>query len=74
MQNSPKERSVCMNPTNIFLGVLTLSLMTLLLRWMRKLIPQITGVRSQRMCSACGLITSQKARCLECGVTTVSTR
>jgi hypothetical protein len=46
----------------------------LLLLWMRKLIPQITGVRSQRMCPACGLITSPKARCLECGVATVSTR
>jgi hypothetical protein len=63
-----------MNATYIAFGVLALILMTLLLRWMRKLMPQLSGVRSQRMCPACGLITSQKARCLECGVATVSTR
>ena len=63
-----------MNASNILFGLLALLLLTLLLRWRRKLIPQITGVRSQRMCPACGLITSLKARCLECGVATVSTR
>ena len=63
-----------MNVTNICVALLTLFLMTLLLRWMRKSIPQITGVRSQRMCPACGLITSSKARCLECGVVAVLTR
>ena len=63
-----------MNATNISVGLFTLVLMTLLLRWMRKLIPQITEVRSQRMCPACGLITSQKARCVECGVVTISRR
>jgi hypothetical protein len=63
-----------MNATYISFGVLALLLMTLLLRWMRKLMPQLSGVRSQRMCPACGLITSVKARCLECGVATVSTR
>jgi hypothetical protein len=63
-----------MNATYIALGLVTLVLMTLLLRWMRKFMPQLSGARSQRMCPACGLITSQKARCLECGVATVSTR
>ena len=63
-----------MNATSIAFGLLIVILAILLLLWMRKLIPQITGVRSQRMCPACGLITSLKARCLECGVATVSTR
>ena len=63
-----------MNATYIAFGVLALVLMTLLLRWMRKLMPQISGARAQRMCPACGLITSQEARCVECGVVTGSTR
>ena len=63
-----------MNATSIAFGVLALVLISLLLRWMRKWMPQISGARAQRMCPACGLITSQKARCLECGVATVSTR
>ena len=62
-----------MNATSIAFGLLIVILTILLLLWMRKLIPQITVVRSQRMCPACGLITSLKARCLECDVATVST-
>jgi hypothetical protein len=62
-----------MNAISISFGLLIV-LFTILLLGMRKLIPQITRVRSQRMCPACGLITSLKARCLECGVSTVSTR
>jgi hypothetical protein len=57
-----------MNATSISLVVLIVLSAILLLRWMLKLNPQITGgFRSQRMCSSCGLITSRKARCLECG-------
>jgi hypothetical protein len=30
--------------------------------------PQIAGIRSQRMCPSCGLITPRlKASCIECG-------
>ncbi len=63
-----------MNATYISFGLLALLCMTLLFRWMRKVIPRITGGQTQRMCPACGLITSLKFRCLECGVATVSTR
>jgi len=56
-----------MNATSISLVVLIVLSAILLLRWMLKLNPQITGVRSQRMCASCGLITSRKSRCLECG-------
>jgi hypothetical protein len=63
-----------MNATNIAFGLLIVIFTILLLLGMRKLIPQITGVRSQRMCPACGLITALKGCCLECGVATVSTR
>jgi len=63
-----------MNATYIAFGLLVLLLIALLFRWRRKLMPQFSGARTQRMCPACGLITSLKARCLECGVATVSTR
>jgi hypothetical protein len=63
-----------MNATTISYSLLAMLVMTLLFLWMRRLMPQMTGVRTQRMCPACGLITSLKARCLECGVATVSTR
>ena len=63
-----------MNATSIVFGLVIVIFTILLILSMRKLIPQITGVRSQRMCPACGLITSLKARCLGCGVATVSTR
>ncbi len=62
-----------MNATSVSFGLLIVIFTILLLLWKRKL-PQITRVRSQRMCPACGLITSPKARCLECGVATVSTQ
>jgi hypothetical protein len=62
-----------MNATSIVFG-LVIVIFTILLLAMRKLIPQSARVRSQRMCPACGLITSLKSRCLECGVATVSTR
>ena len=62
-----------MNATSIFLGVLIVLFMVLLLRWMRKAKPQIMGSGSLRMCPSCGLITSRlKARCLQCGVASVS--
>ena len=63
-----------MNPTSISFGLLIVLFAILLLHKMRRLKPQIAGYGSQRMCPACGLITSPKARCLECGVATVSTR
>ena len=63
-----------MNATSIAFGLLIVISTILLLPWMRKLIPQITRVQSHRMCPACGLITSLKARCLECGMATVQTR
>ena len=62
-----------MNATSISFGLLIVLFTILLLHWMRKLKPQITGFRSQRMCPSCGLITTRlKARCLECGVASVS--
>jgi hypothetical protein len=63
-----------MNATSIVFGLVIVIFTILLLLAMRKLIPQSARVRSQRMCPACGLITSLKSRCLECGVATVSTR
>jgi hypothetical protein len=57
-----------MNAASIFLGLLIVLFIILLLRWMRRLKPQLAGFQSQRMCLSCGLITSRlKARCLECG-------
>ncbi len=57
-----------MSATNIFLGLLIMLFTILLLRWMRRLKPQLAGFQSQRICPSCGLITSRlKARCLECG-------
>ena len=64
-----------MNATSISFGLLIVVFTLLLLHWMRKLKPQVAGFRSQRMCPFCGLITSRfKARCLECGVASVSGR
>lgn len=55
-----------MNATSIFFGLLIVLFM--ILRWTRKVKPQISGAQSQRMCPNCGLITSRlKASCLECG-------
>jgi len=57
-----------MNATSVFLALLIVLFIILLLRWMRKAKPQITGSGSQRMCPSCGLITSRlKPNCLECG-------
>ena len=62
-----------MNATSIAVGLFIVSTI-LLLHWMRKK-TRIAGLRSQRMCPFCGLITSRlKARCLECGVASVSGR
>jgi hypothetical protein len=64
-----------MNATSISFGLLIVLFTILLLRWMRRLKPEIPGFRSQRMCPACGLITSRlNPRCLECGVASVSKR
>jgi hypothetical protein len=63
-----------MNATTISLGLLVVVFTLLLLHWMRKK-TQIAGFRTQRMCPSCGLITSRfKARCLECGVASLSER
>ena len=57
-----------MNAPGIFIGLLIVLFIILLLRWMRRLKPQLAGFQSQRMCPSCGLITSRlKASCLECG-------
>jgi hypothetical protein len=64
-----------MNATSISLGLLIVLFAILLLTWMRKLKPQTTGFRSQRMCPSCGLITARlNPRCLECGVASVGKR
>jgi hypothetical protein len=57
-----------MNATSMFVGLLIVLFTILLLYKTRRLKPLIAGFGSQRMCPACGLITSRlKARCLECG-------
>jgi hypothetical protein len=62
-----------MNVTSLSFGLLIVLFTILLVHWMRKLKPHITGSQSQRMCPSCGLITSRlEARCLECGVASVS--
>jgi hypothetical protein len=64
-----------MNATSISVGVMIVLFTILLLHFIRKLTPQITGLQLQRMCPSCGRITSRlKARCLECGVASVSKR
>jgi hypothetical protein len=68
-------RVAFMSVTSISLGLLIVLFTILLLRWMRKMKPESTGFRSQRMCPACGLITSRlNPRCLECGVASVAKR
>jgi hypothetical protein len=50
----------------LFIGLFTI----LLLQWIRLPRLQLSGVRSQRMCHLCGLITSRSnSRCQECGNT-----
>ncbi len=57
-----------MNAISFFFGLLIVLFTILLLHRMHKLKPQIAGCGSQRMCPACGLITSRlKPYCLECG-------
>jgi hypothetical protein len=61
-----------MNITGLMFGLLVVLFTMLVVRSMRKLNPQIAGIRSQRMCPACGLITARlNPRCLECGVASV---
>ena len=61
-----------MNVASLLFGLFVVLFAILLLRSMRKLNPQIAGIRSQRMCPACGLITARlNPRCLECGVASV---
>jgi len=60
-------KSTFMNVINICVGLLIALVAILALYRMRKL-PQVAGYGSQRMCPACGLITSRlKPFCLECG-------
>jgi len=74
MQNSPR-RVAIVNATSISLGLLIVFFTIALLYWMRKVKPQVTGFRSQRICPFCGLITSRlKTRCLECGMASDSKR
>jgi hypothetical protein len=57
-----------MSAAGVSLGLLIVLFTILLLQWIRKARPQVSGFRSQRMCPACGLITSRLSpRCLECG-------
>jgi len=66
MQGLPNE-STFMNGINICIGLLIAGVAILAFYRMRKL-PPVAGYGSQRMCPACGLITSRlKACCLECG-------
>jgi hypothetical protein len=67
VRNSPR-RVAFMNATSVSFGLLILFLTILLVHWMRRLRPQLIGVRSQRMCPSCGLITPRlRASCVECG-------
>jgi hypothetical protein len=55
---------------DITFGLFIVLFTILLLRWIRKPSLQISGVRSQRMCPSCGLITSRLiSHCQECGKT-----
>jgi hypothetical protein len=56
------------NANSVFVGLLIGLFTLLLLYWTRRRKLQPAGAGSQRMCPACGLITSRlKTRCLECG-------
>jgi hypothetical protein len=71
MQNSLKKGRF-MNAVSLLFGLLVVLTTMLVVRSMRKLNPQIAGIRSQRICPACGLITARlNPRCLECGVASV---
>ena len=62
-----------MTTISISIVLFVVLLTILLLRWMRRLKPLAVGLRSQRMCPFCGLITSRlNPRCLECGAASFS--
>ena len=64
-----------MNVTTISFGMLIVLFTILLFAWKRRMKPQAIGLRSQRMCPSCGLITSRvNPRCLECGVASIPKR
>jgi hypothetical protein len=57
-----------MSATSISIALFIALFMILLIYRMRGLKPQIAGIRSQRTCPSCGLITSRlRASCMECG-------
>jgi hypothetical protein len=57
-----------MSAASIFFALLIALFTILMLYRMGRLKPQIAGIRSQRMCPSCGLITSRlRTCCLECG-------
>ena len=57
-----------MSAISIVCAVLIVLFAILLLYRMSGLRPQIAGIRSQRMCPSCGLITSRlRTSCMECG-------
>ena len=57
-----------MSTISTHVGLLIALLAILLLHPGRKVKPETTAYGSQRMCPACGLITSRlEASCLECG-------
>jgi hypothetical protein len=57
-----------MSAISILFGLLIALLTLLLLHRTRRPNPQVAGLRLQRMCPSCGLITPRlKASCLECG-------
>jgi len=57
-----------MSASSISLALFVALFTILMLYRMRGLKPQTAGIRSQRMCPSCGLITSRlRASCMECG-------
>jgi hypothetical protein len=57
-----------MTAISVSFGLMIVLFAILRLDEIRRRKPQIAGYGSQRMCPACGLITSRfKTRCLECG-------
>jgi len=57
-----------MNATGALLGLLIVLFIIVMLRWRRKIKPQLAQAGMQRMCPHCGLITSSlKPSCMECG-------
>jgi hypothetical protein len=57
-----------MTAISVSFGLMIVLFAILRVHEIRRRKPQIAGYGSQRMCPACGWITSRfKARCLECG-------